>query len=363
MNRVYAGLIRRIAFALAFTVFTPSAIGHSGAKDENGGHLDRSTRTYHCHTQDCLLPLNSAEATNYLSIVSFNIQFLGNFKDRDDKALARLLANEDVVVIQELVAPPYDGTFPDNTSYKPDVEARRFFEAMSSYGFDYILSEEDTGTNDTIHLNSAATEWFVTFFKPDKVQYEPSLPKGFLSEDRSNNDKYERVPYATPFKAKATGDDFVLISVHLQPGTSKKDERRRKGELFEVAKWIEENDSVERDFFVLGDMNFEDCDEISKILPDALSALNAGDSCLMTNTNVNSPRPYDNAIYPTSNTSSLFLGGQFEVIDLIDEMEDDWFEDFTTPYPGSPYNHNAFRARYSDHHPVRFKVVLTGDDD
>ncbi|QYJ99749.1 endonuclease/exonuclease/phosphatase family protein [Shewanella psychrotolerans] len=256
MNRVYAGLIRRIALALAFTVFTPSAIGHSGAKDENGGHLDRSTRTYHCHTQDCLLPLNGLEATNYLSIVSFNIQFLGNFKDRDDKALAQLLANEDIVVIQELVAPPYDGTFPDNTPYKPDVEARRFFEAMSSYGFDYILSEEDTGTNDTIHLNSAATEWFVTFFKPDKVQYEPSLPNGFLADDRSNNDKYERVPYASTFKAKATGDDFVLISVHLQPGTSKKDEARRKGELLEVAKWIEENDSVERDFFVLGDMNF-----------------------------------------------------------------------------------------------------------
>ncbi|QYK03143.1 hypothetical protein [Shewanella psychrotolerans] len=354
----------RLAAAMSFVALIPSAIGHGGAKDDNGGHLDRSTRIYHCHTDDCLLPIDAVTSKEYLSIVSFNIQFLGNFKDRDDAALAKLVADNDIVVIQELVAPPYDGTFPDNTSYKPDVEAQRFFEAMASHGFEYVLSEEDTGTNDKIHVNSAATEWFVTFFKPETVQYAPELPKGFLGEDRSNHDNYERVPYATPFTVTATGDDFVLVSVHLQPGTSKKEKARRKEELHTVAQWIDNNDAVEHDFFVLGDMNFKNCAEIAEILPVSLTALNHGENCLMTNTNVNSPRPYDNVVYPVSNASSLYSGGQFEVINLIEEMEDDWAEDFTTPYPGNaPYNHNAFRARYSDHHPVRFKVVLAGDDD
>ena len=37
---------------------------------------------------------------------------------------------------------------------------------MSEYGFDYVLSEEDTGTGDVIHKASSATEWWVVFYKP-----------------------------------------------------------------------------------------------------------------------------------------------------------------------------------------------------
>lgn len=45
-----------------------------------------------------------------LDVVSFNIQFLGHFKDRDNTALAALLTPFDIAVIQELVAPPFEGT-------------------------------------------------------------------------------------------------------------------------------------------------------------------------------------------------------------------------------------------------------------
>jgi hypothetical protein len=30
-----------------------SAYGHSGGQDKNGGHFDRKTNTYHCHSQSC----------------------------------------------------------------------------------------------------------------------------------------------------------------------------------------------------------------------------------------------------------------------------------------------------------------------
>lgn len=112
-------------------------------------------------------------------MVSFNIQFLGNFKNRDNNALAALMTPYDIVVIQELVAPPFAGSFPDGTDYRPDLEAQQFFDAMTAKGFDFILSEEDTGTNDRVHINSTATEWWVVFYKPAVVESANDLPIQF----------------------------------------------------------------------------------------------------------------------------------------------------------------------------------------
>ena len=48
-----------------------------------------------------------------LKICSFNIQFLGHFKSRDNETLGNILSQYDLVVIQEMVAPPVDGEFPN----------------------------------------------------------------------------------------------------------------------------------------------------------------------------------------------------------------------------------------------------------
>lgn len=357
----------RISCTIAFWLslfFAVPLQAHPGGQDSNGGHVNRATGEYHCHRSDCILPHIADASTGHLDIVSFNIQFLGNPKSRDEAALAALVSPYDIVVVQELVAPPFEGTFPDGTAYRPDPEAARFFEAMAASGFDYVLSEEDTGTNDNIHLNSTATEWWVTFYKPDVVEPATDLPQGYLAADRSNHPDYERVPYATAFRTLEGGNDFVLVSVHLKPGDGTADTSRREHELKTVASWVEAHDAVEKDFFILGDMNFKNCAEISAIIPMGYQALNTGTSCLMTNTNVNGPRPYDNVLLPASSANGLDGGGQFSVINLIEGMRVPWFEDFNAPYPGDvPYNHNAFRRRYSDHHPVTFKVLMGNDDD
>lgn len=337
---------------------------HPGGLDDNGGHVNRATSEYHCHRSDCIPPTILAPSADHLEIVSFNIQFLGHFKHRDDAALAALLSPYDIVVVQELVAPPFAGEFPDGTAFRPDTESARFFEAMSASGFDFVLSDEDTGTNDKIHVNSASTEWWVTFYKPDMVEPATDLPQGYLAADRSNHPDYERVPYAAAFRTLEGGNDFVLVSVHLKPGNRSADKHRREHELDAVAAWVDANDEVEKDFFILGDMNFKNCAEIGAIIPTGYQALNAGTSCLMTNTNVNGPRPYDNVLLPAGSENGLANNGQFSVINLIEAMRVSWFEDFNQPYPGdTPYNHNAFRARYSDHHPVRFRVLIGSDDD
>ncbi len=90
---------------------------------------------------------NPAEADS-LSICSFNIQFLGNSRDRDDVALASILQDYDIVVIQELVATPRgfvslnDECWPTNTKGdKPydHVMFRPGYSTEFDLGFDMVV--------------------------------------------------------------------------------------------------------------------------------------------------------------------------------------------------------------------------------
>ena len=211
-----------------------------------------------------------------IKVCSFNIQFLGQSARRRNSTLATIVRKYDIVVVQEVVAPPFPGKFPNGDEFKPDPEAGAFFGAMKSLGFDHWLSKEDTGTGPKIHVNSSATEWFVTFYKPDRVQPATDLPFGFLADDRSDHPDYERVPYAFAFRSADGMLDFVLISVHLKPGASGK--ARRRHELAAIAAWIDEKDDTgEQDFIVLGDMNIENASELPSVLPSGFVSLN--DEC------------------------------------------------------------------------------------
>ena len=79
--------------------------------------------------------------------------------------------------------------------------------------------------------------------------------------------------FATAFKFKVSGNDFVLISVNLKLGNGSKDKARRKVELSSIAQWIDSQDEIEKDFFILGDMNFKSCAEITERIPENHSAL------------------------------------------------------------------------------------------
>jgi hypothetical protein len=295
-----------------------------------------------------------------LSVCSFNIQFLGSSTRRNAPALASVVTGCDLVVVQELVAPPYAGQFPDGTPYNPDPQAAAFFDAMRADGYDFILSEEDTGTGNTNHLNSTATEWWVTFFRAGRVIAATDLPRGFLAADRTNHPDYERVPYAFPFRTTDGRLDFVLISVHLKPGGAASDAARRAHELAAIQVWRQAQSGSERDFIILGDMNFEDCDEIGSGVPAGLTSLNT--ECLPTNANVNGPRPYDNVLYDEQQTTEMDGAFGFVVINLIEAMASHW-NAADGVYPGNPYDHNRFRAFFSDHHPVAFRLAIPNVDD
>ncbi|MDA3813295.1 MAG: endonuclease/exonuclease/phosphatase family protein [Candidatus Cloacimonetes bacterium] len=311
----------------------------------------------------CIPEENENESTTIvadtLTICSFNIQFLGSFKKRDDHALADILTDYDIIVIQELISPPYTGVFPDSSNFRPDVESAEFFDEMVNNGFQYVLSEEDTGTNDNNHLNNTATEWWVSFYKPEKVKVAEDLPNGFLAEDRTNHDEYERVPYGFGFRSVNDSIDFVLISVHLKPNDDVESSNRRKQELSAIKYWIAENDDVEKDFIILGDMNIYGEEELADVMPEGFVSLN--DECRRTNTS-KTPQPYDHVMYNPEFTTEIDNLYDMKVIDLIEVMREYWNPE-NGVYPGDPYVHNTFKQYYSDHHPVEFRMVMSGDDD
>ena len=274
-----------------------------------------------------------------------------------DVALASLLRDFDIVVVQELVAPPFDGAYPYGDPFREDGEAREFFDAMAAYGFAFLLSTEDTGTNDAIHANGPATEWWVAFFKPNVVEEAPDLPSGFLADDRSNHPDYERVPWAFAFRTADASLDFVLISVHRMPGPS--EQAQRQQELSAIAGWINDHNAVERDFVILGDMNIEDAAELAEVTPAGFISLN--DECRPTNTNVNGPKPYDHVMVNPAFTTEADFVFDLQVINLIEVMRGAWA--LPEPYAGDPYVHNEFKQYYSDHHSVVFRLVGTGVDD
>lgn len=299
-----------------------------------------------------------SEGPNSLTVCSFNIQFLGNSKKRENEALASILKLFDIVVVQELLAPPVDGNYPDGTPYTKDPEAAAFFKAMSESGFIYKLSEEDTGTGDKIHLASSATEWWVAFYNPNVVRCADDIPWGFLAEDRSNHPDFERVPYAFAFRTKDEKLDFVLISVHLKPDPGPGDRARRKHELATIATWINDHNDTEKDFIILGDMNIYDVAELAEATPPGYLSMN--NECRPTNTK--GDEPYDHVMYQPTYTPEIDTGFGFQIINLIEVMKPLWLVPDVN-YPGDPYDHDLFRQYYSDHNPVVFKVAIPSKDD
>lgn len=300
-------------------------------------------------------------AVDSVLVCSFNIKFLGHLTKKDNEDLATILNGYDIVVIQELVASPVDGTYPDGTAFEADEHSAAFFDEMGSRGFTPILSEEDTGSSTLVHGPGTGTEWWVAFFRSDRVKPADDLPHGFLADDRHQHSVYVRVPYAFAFRTLNDAADFVLVSVHLE----KDDRNLRKAELAEIADWVSENDAEEKDFIVLGDMNIHSADELEEACPDGFVSLNA--ECGATNTSPTGPKPYDHVMYrPDYSAREVDEGHGFWLIDLVETMEDYWQDSHPgETYPGynAPGDSNLFPQYYSDHNPIEFQLAISGPDD
>lgn len=301
-------------------------------------------------------------ASPALTFCSFNIKFLGHYKDRKNDVLVNVLRDYDVVAIQELVAPPYPMQYPDGTAAKQDAQAAAFFDRMRAVGFDYVLSEEDTGRSMSNHSNGTGTEWFAVFYKPGQLASADDLPGDFLDADRSANPVYDRVPCAFGFRTTGGTLDFVLIDVHLAQGAGTAARTRRRGELAAIGRWVDEHDEAEKDFVILGDMNIEDSAELTQTTPTGFVSLNTG--CLATNCAAvtGGGKPFDHVMYRASWTTEMDPTFGFQVVNLIEAVRPTWSA-ADGPFPGDPYNATTFPLTYSDHHPVTFRMIVPEVDD
>jgi len=302
----------------------------------------------------------AVSAQDTLSICSFNIQFLGHFKNREDAVLAEIVKNHDIVVVQELVAAPNDGKYPDGAAFKKDLESAAFVDEMTKRGFDYWLSTEDTGPTKN-HTPTTASEWWIVFYKKTAVLPDTSRCFGFISSPLMNNSVYERVPYAFPFKSLKGKSNFTLISVHLKPGDSALEKQTRQNELKELFKWTSTVAESNKDFYVLGDCNIYSLSEFEHFKSQNIRSLN--EACLSTNTlmygDPTKGNPYDHVFYSSYSKEDI-LKGSFEVIDLKKAILDNSKKG---QYNMEPYVHDDFRTQFSDHTPIVFKIVTGKDSD
>lgn len=295
-----------------------------------------------------------------LSICSFNIQFLGHFQNRENAVLADILKEHDIVVVQEMVASPKEGAYPDGTPYIKDNESAAFVSEMESRGYSYWISNEDTGPNKN-HTPTTASEWWIVFYKDQSVQPDTNRCYGFVSSPLVNNPVYERVPYAFPFRSVIGKSNFTLVSVHLKPGDSSEENAIRQKELNTLFSWVSTPIESNKDFYVLGDCNIYESSEFIHFKEKGITSLN--ESCQNTNTKLYESaakgNPYDHVFYTTYSNEDLLLNS-FEVIDLKQEI-------IQHSKPGQfsidPYVHDDFRTKFSDHVPIVFKIVTGKDSD
>lgn len=310
------------------------------------------------------------------TLCSFNIQFLGNSKVRDNRALAQILVEKgcSLILVQEIVAPPDVRVLPGNEffgqetlpvfpgtqdAWRPSSAVTEFFQAMIAAGFDgYWISEQDTGMSEKNQNNGSATEWFVTFYKSSTWKKAKDLPHGFLAEDVTAHPEMDRVAYATAFRHVSERYDFVAVNAHLRPNGSAESRRRRLQEMQFMKAWTatQKQQKTESNFFLIGDMNIEDQAELQNIQQSGWISLNT-DARQNTNTNIRNPKPYDHVFLLPQMNPEVQLLNNFKVTSLIEVMRKFW-TDLTREYPGDPYRHDLFRFYYSDHHPVSFEINL-----
>lgn len=296
----------------------------------------------------------AATSSGSLNVCSFNIQFLGSSSRRDNAALAELMMPFDIVVVQELVAAP--ATTPTELPASRQ-NAAAFFREMSARGFKFVLSESDTGRTGPLNNYGTSTEWWVTFYRPEKVRPITDVPHGFISSPLAANPDFDRVPYGFAFRTPDNHCDFVLISVHLNPDNA----ARRKHELNAIGSWIAKQRAAQReqDFVIVGDMNLQNQAELRADTPENFISLN--DACVPTNVSPTGPKPYDHVMFDPRVTREIDREFGFHVINLIEVMRPKWRG--PDPYPGDPFQQNVFRFYYSDHNPVVFRLQIPAEDD
>ncbi|MCF8465542.1 MAG: hypothetical protein K9G41_11915 [Flavobacteriales bacterium] len=306
-------------------------------------------------------PVQTSEPAN-LNICSFNIKWLGSSKSKENLKLVELMLPYDLVIVQELVAPPFDGVYPNGEKYEGDAESALFFNIMRDNGFSAFLSNEDTGKNKN-HSGSSQSEWFVVFYRDGVLRVDSSRCE-FISAPLVSNATFDRVPYRFQFSTLDKTLDFGIINVHL--ASDEGAVAQRKKELETIVAYAHSEWDNEKDFLIVGDMNIQSSGELTMVIPPKWLSLN--DECRATNVasakRPDSSKPFDHVMYfPEYTARDLDLFYDFQLVDLFTACYPKWALENESSAASSSWV-NSFGSVFSDHYPVTFNMVYgVADDD
>lgn len=297
----------------------------------------------------------------FIRACSFNIKFLGSSKSKENEKLTELLNPFDLVIVQELVSPPYSGVYPDGEAFQGDEESATFFDLMSAKGFKHYLSYEDTGKKKN-HTSASQSEWFVVFYRPELLKADSSRCQ-FISNPLVANPVFDRVPFRFQFSTLDKTLDFSIINVHLASAESADEER--KAELQSIETYARSQYSNEKDFIVVGDMNIQSQSEFQHVLPAKWESLN--DECRATNLaaarNPDNQKPYDHVVYyPEFTANDLDLEYDLQILNIYEQFYPNWAAQNASSAASSSWV-TSFGAVFSDHYPVTFRLKYGVKDD
>ncbi|MBI1729064.1 hypothetical protein HYR53_00390 [Candidatus Acetothermia bacterium] len=307
----------------------------------------------------------------YISVCSFNIYEIGliqQLKDLDRLSKYIEDANCDLLLVQELKGTPDNKKLPSGNIVSSDIEAEDFVKSVQKApSFIYHVSESDTGSDET-HHDILANDWYIAFYNSNKLMLTESLPHGFLSSHIYGNSDFDRVPYAFSFKTTHGGSDFVMISVHLHEGDYKNvnntrdhsDQEKRQIELNSIVNWIQSHKREEHDYFIVGDFNFQDLEEIQEDVPANFESLNSN-GCFTNHAEVG--KPFDDVLFEEQiSATQIDTSYGLKIFDLVNFVESTDFQekDCQTQPSEVPYK---FNSRYSDHNLIKFRLIIPDKDD
>ncbi len=342
----------RAAMALALAGLAACAEEQKGAPPQIGS-TPNNTLVDEPEPPECPVPLPAGLAGPGLKIASFTIDELGIYTNRQNAALACLLAPFDLVVVQDLAAPPYPGSFINDEPYRPEIAATAFFDAMKAQGFSPIVAPEDTGPGDRLQLNSSLTAWPAFFLKDNRLMLSQDKPSGYIEPDRSANGTYSRVPFALFLTARDGTYDFLMLSLDLSDAGSA---QRRRYELSAISTFLQQHDHGERDVFLAGTFDFSSCAEMQGSLPPDFDWLSA----VCQASDVSGKHPRDGIAMREGGSAEI--AQQLTVIDLVAAMKPFWLYDHGPDYPGQPLNVWQFMQFYASHRPVAVRLIPGGSD-
>lgn len=301
-----------------------------------------------------------ASAAGEVTICSFNIQFVGGRKEKKHDELAAFMKPCDLVAVQELVSTPVDLTFPNGDTLAQSPIAAEFVAAMEAKGFTMHMAPEDTGQSGN-HDNATRSEFPVIFYKEKRFKIGAAVEEGYIAKPLVANEIFDRVPYAFDLQildnAGHVKNDFVLMSVHLHwdadGETPDESATKRKAEIQTMFKWMNKTKTAkgEKDFFIVGDMNIHNQDEINSYFTGAASTMAFSSlnlQCVPSNMKLN--ECYDQVIFSKQRIDKI--KPKLFVTDIAKKFDADSFESSI-----------KFSTAYSDHNLVYFKMKIVADDD